>query len=225
MIESLYNNLGNYYPFFLNNYNLTDQHYLYQIYSPGLSENLNPYISMIKVSEKTYYGTIGKETDILKLCIDRPKKDEPKQTPLEYLENMFKDKGVSVVKGNNKAFPMIELIETKEHESLEIPKTLVINLRDTMRWKFYRFYQDRFVDILWTPKEFALFQIKLDDEFLYLEPKGLYDNRDVLMQDPIKLPNYRFHSYKWPKDSVKATDLNRFVRKLEWYAFDRQPFT
>ena len=53
MIESQNNYLGNYYPFFLNNYSLTDQHYLYQIYGPGMSKDFNPYISLIKISEKS----------------------------------------------------------------------------------------------------------------------------------------------------------------------------
>ena len=226
MIESLNNHLGNYYPFFFNNYNLTDQHYLYQLYSPGLSENMNPYLSMTKVSEKTIYGIYGKETDILKACIEKPKEGEQKQTSIEYLESLFgKNLGIIVKPGNNKRFPMIEIKETPEHESLEIPRTLIVSLRDSLRWKFYRFYKDRFVDILWTPTEFALFQIKIDDENLVLEPKGLYENRDVMMESPLDLGNYKIQSYKWPKDSIKATDLNRFIRKLEWCAFDRRPFS
>lgn len=227
MIESLNNYLGNYYPFFLNNYNLTDQHYLYQLYSPGINENQNPYISMIKVSEKTHYGIYGKETDILRLCIDKPKEgeDSTKQTPIEYLESMFKNLGVEIKAGGSKKFPMIEIKETLEHESLEIPRTLIVNLRDSLRWKFYRFYKDRYIDILWTPTDFALYQIKIDDENLFLEPVGLYENRDVMMQDKLDVNYYKLQTYKWKKDLIKATDLNRFIRKLEWGAFDRRPFS
>ena len=225
MIKSLNNHLGNYYPFYLNNYNLTDQHYLYQLYSPGMSEDMNPYLSMTKVSEKTHYGIYGKETDILKLCIERPKEGETKITPLEYLKDMFKNFDIEVKAGAAKKFPVIEIKETPEHESLEIARNLIVNLRDSLRWKFYRFYKDRYVDILWTPTDFALYQIKIDNENLSLEPRGLYENRDVMMQDPLDVDYYKLQTYKWPKDSIKATDLERFIRKLEWTAFDRRPFS
>lgn len=221
MIRSLNNHLGNYYPFFLNNYNLTDQHYLYQLYSPGMNKDQNPYLSMLKISEKTYYGVYGKETDILRVCIDKPKEGETKQSSLEYLEDMFKSFGVEVKSGGNKKFPMIEIKETPEHESLEIPRVLITNLRDSLRWKFYRFYQGRYVDILITPTEFALYQIVIDNENLNFEPRGIYENRDVMLSDPLDT-NYKLQSYKWPKDSIKATDLNRFIKKLEWLAFDKQ---
>ena len=89
MIESRNNYLGNYYPFFLNNYSLTDQHYLYQFYSPGMSKDFNPYISMVKISEKTHYGNPGRENDILRVCAGKDEKNDTKITPLEYLEGMF----------------------------------------------------------------------------------------------------------------------------------------
>jgi hypothetical protein len=225
MIESLNNYLGNYYPFFLNNYSLTDQHYLYQLYSPGMSEDFNPYISMIKVSEKTHYGNPGKETDILKACISKSQEGENKLTILEFLEDIFKKDGIVVKTGGSKKFPLIELKEGPEHESLEIPRTLIVNLKDSLRWKFYRFYSGRYLDILWTPTEFALYKIESDNENIWLEPQGLYDNRDVMLQDPLKVPYYKLQTYKWSKNSIKATDLNRFVKKLEWNAFDRRPFS
>lgn len=224
MIESLYNHLGNYYPFFLNNYSLTDQHYLYQLYSPGMNEKQNPYISMIKVSEKTHYGNPGKDTDILKACIKKVQEGETKETPIEYLENMFKGLDLEIKPGDSKKFPKIELKEGKEHESLEIPRTLVVSIRDSLRWRFYRFYPGRYIDILWTPTEFALYQIKSDKDNVWFEPLGLYENRDIMLQDPLDIKSYKLPVYKWPKDSIKATDLNRFIHKLEWNAFDRHSF-
>ncbi len=224
MIESLNNHLGNYYPFFLNNYSLTDQHYLYQLYSPGMSDNMNPYISMTKVSEKTHYGNPGKENDILKVCTGKTQEGETKTSPIEYLEGIFKKEGVEI-KANSKKFPMIEIKEGPEHESLEIPRTLITNLRDSLRWRFYRFYPGRYLDILWTPKEFALYKIESDSENVWLEPQGLYENRDVMLSSPLEISYYKLQTYKWSKDSIKATDLNRFVKKLEWNAFDRRPFS
>lgn len=224
MIESQNNCLGNYYQFFLNNYSLTDQHYLYQFYSPGMSKDFNPYISMVKVSEKTHYGNPGKETDILKACIEKDEKTDTKMSPLEYLQNMFKKDGINVEQ-NGKKFPLIELKEGPEHENLEIPRNLIINLRDALRWKYYRFYPGRFIDILWTPKEFALFKINSDSDNIWFEPQGLYENRDLMLSNPLELKSYKLQMYKWPKNSVKATDLNRFIKKLEWNAFDRRPFS
>lgn len=224
MIESLNNHLGDYYPFFLNNYSLTDQHYLYQLYSPGMSENMNPYISMTKVSEKTHYGNPGKECDILKACIGKVQEGETKSTPVEFLQEIFKKDGVEV-KANGKKFPLIEIKEGPEHESLEIPRTLITNLRDSLRWRFYRFYQGRYLDILWTPKEFALYKIESDAESIWLSPQGLYENRDIMLTSPLEVNYYKLQTYKWPKESLKATDLNRFVKKLEWNAFDRRPFS
>ena len=223
MIESRNNYLGNYYPFFLNNYSLTDQHYLYQFYSPGMSKDFNPYISMVKISEKTHYGNPGRENDILRVCAGKDEKNDTKITPLEYLEGMFKKDGITVEQ-NGKKFPLIELKEGPEHENLEIQRNLIINMRDSLRWKYYRFYPGRYVDILWTPTEFALFKIGSDEENIWFEPQGMYENIDVMLSDPIKLNYYKLQTYKWPKNSIKATDLNRFIKKLEWSAFDRRPF-
>lgn len=223
MIESRNNCLGNYYPFFLNNYSLTDQHYLYQLYSPGMSKDFNPYLSMIKVSEKTHYGNPGKENDILRVCAGKDEKNDTKIPPLEFLESIFKKDGINVEQ-NGKKFPLIELKEGPEHESLEIPRNLITSLKDALRWKYYRFYPGRYVDILWTPTEFALFKIGGDSENIWFEPVGMYETRDVMLADPIELKYYKLQTYKWPKNSVKATDLNRFVKKLEWSAFDRRPF-
>lgn len=226
MIKSQNNFLGNYYPFFLNNYNLTEQHYLYQLYSPGVNEELNPYLSMIKVSEKTYYGNIGKETDILKLCANKiidSEKNAVRQTPIEYLNEIFKGLNLEIKYGAAKKFPYIEIKEADDNKSLEIPQTLITTLRDALRWKYYRFHSGRFVDILWTPSEFALYKIIIDSENISLEPQGIYENRDVMMQNPLEI-NYKLQTYKWPKDTFKATDLNRFIKKLELSAFERHSF-
>ena len=222
MIQSQNNCLGNYYPFFLNNYSLTDQHYLYQLYSPGINKDFNPYLSMTKVSEKTHYGNPGKEIDILKVCIGKTT-EENKMTPLEYLEDIF-GKGKLEIVMCGKKFPYIEIKETPEGESLDIPRNLIINLRDSLRWKNYRFYPGRYIDILWSPTEFVLYKIEADNENIWIEPQGMYENRDVMLQDPIQPKNYKLQTYKWKKENLKATDLNRFIRKLEWGAFDRRPF-
>ena len=86
--------LGNYYPFFLNNSDLTSYHYLYQLYSPKLDEKtLTPYVSLTKVSEKTVSGPHmswpeGTDLDLLRVCTGRRELNE--QEAAEYLDTISK---------------------------------------------------------------------------------------------------------------------------------------
>ena len=103
---------------------------------------------------------------------------------------------------------------------------LLVNLRDTLRWKNYRFYPNRFIDILWTPTEFVVFKICGDKDYMWLEPSAAYKNTDVMLQEPLNvdLSTIDCSLYKWEKSSIKASDLNRLIKKLEWLSFDRDSF-
>ena len=65
--------LGLGYPFFLNNSRLKDSYYYYEIYSPGLAEDLTPYLSLIKTGEKTISEPKEHGSDILAICIGSKK--------------------------------------------------------------------------------------------------------------------------------------------------------
>lgn len=244
-VYNVNNLLGNYYPFFLNNYDLTDLHYLYQVYSPGLSNELVPYFSLKKVSEKTRRGIpCGDNLDILTVCTsdttieaisalinkdkDKSAKNlsiKTKVSPTAFLKELLKkEENLVVIDGDYKCFPKIELKEDGGLNSLQ--KLLLINLRDTLRWKNYRFYPNRFLDVLWTKTEFVVFKICGDKDYMWLEPTAAYKNNDVMLTNPldVDLSTIDCSSYKWEKSAIKASDLNRLIKKLEWLSFDRSSF-
>ena len=210
--------LGNQYPFFLNNGNLSDSYYLYQITTPGLNENLIPYISMGKISEKTKSEPYGKGSDILSVCLGT-KKGMP-GTGVELLQDILKKENTKV-KNNGKEFPLIDMVEGNNMQ-----KSMIIGLRDALRWKLYKFVPGRFVDLLWTSKDFIVLKICGDPKTgLWFEPVSAHRNTDVELKEPIRVDWGRIN---YPKEvfsgSSKASDINRALKRLEWSSFDRRGF-
>lgn len=215
---NLFNSMiGNQYPFFLNNSALKDSYYLYQILSPSLSPNCIPYISLTKISEKTKSEPYGNDSDIISICLGTKKNIE--KTAPEFIESLLK-KEDPLVEGNNKKFPLVEM-----ENGNNLQKSIIIGLRDALRWKSYKFTPGHFVDILWTSKDFLVFEIKGDKETIWLEPVAAYRNTDVNLETPLFVDWSRVD---YPKDKfigvTKASDLNRIIKRIEWNSFDRRPF-
>lgn len=212
--------IGEVYPFFLSNSNLEDSYYLYRIYSPKLSEDLIPYISLEKISEKTKNEPYGHGTDILSICLGSKKNIEVNSVKL--LSELLKKESPEI-KGNNLEFPLIKL-----ENGNNIQKSIIIGLRDLLRWKIYKFQPGRFVDILWTPNQFIVFEIKggdKEEDEIYLEPKGVYNNMDLNLEKPldIDLNTIDYPKTKW-SGKYKASEINRLLKKLEWESFNRSSF-
>lgn len=220
MLKYCINNsmIGNYYPFFLSNFNLSDSYYLYRIFSPSLSPDLIPYLSLEKISEKTKTEPHERGLDIISVCLGKKASGNKAK---EFIAELVKKEGPTSVEENGTNFPLLEMLSSNI-----LQKTLIINLRDALRWKIYKFTPDRYVDVLWTPSKFVVFKIKEDSqnkEAIYLEPVGVYNNMDVNLSNPL---NIDLKNIDCPKDRFtgksKASDLNRLLKRLEWSSFERK---
>ncbi len=211
--------IGYQYPFFLNNSVLSDSYYLYQITTPALNEDLIPYISMVKISEKTKSDPYGHGSDILSVCLGSKK--NILETGVAYLEDILK-KEDTTVKENKKEFPWVTMVPGGNN----MQRSIIVNLRDALRWKNYKFVPGRFIDLLWTTKDYLVLKIMGDAKnAIWLEPVAAFRNTDVEMTRPIKVDWSRIG---YPKEKfsghAKASDINRALKKLEWSSFDRRSF-
>lgn len=221
MKNSVHSLLGNYYPFFLNNTSFKES-YIYQLYSPRLNDRLTPVVSLTKVSEKTTKGLPeGSDLDLIRVCLG--KRDITGQEIIEFVEGLTRrewEGGVEFDEGNDK-FPCIEYTSTQVNQKL-----LVTAIRDALRWKMYRFYPGKLVDILWTKNEFTLFEICEDETHYYLKHLGvLYKNTDCGLLDPKEFTlNEGFETARWEKSKpTKAIEMNKYFKSLDWASFSRRP--
>lgn len=211
--------IGNVYPFYLSNQTLQDSYYLYRIYSPKLSPNCIPYFSLEKISEKTKNEPYGHGSDVISVLTGK-KKIEGKSVKF-LIENYLKKEN-PVIDKNGLEFPLIEM-----ENGNNLQKSVIIGLRDSIRWKFYKFNEGRFVDVLWTPSQFILFTVKEDStkDSIWLEPVGVYNNMDVNMENPIEVDLSKIDYTKTIfSGKNKASDLNRVLKKMEWESFNRENF-
>lgn len=211
--------IGNVYPFFLSNNKLTmdPSYYLYQIVSPKLSPDLIPYISLEKISEKTKVGDsqepYGQGSDIISACLGG--RDKSKGKEVSFVKNiLWKDN--PIIDDNGTEFPLIEM-----ENGNNIQKSIVIGLRDSIRWKTYKFQPGFFVDILWDTDKYMIFKFCGDKQNIWMEPVGLYSNMDPGQKNPIQvdLMTIDYPSDKWSiSDKNKASEINRVIKKMEWRA-------
>lgn len=215
--------LGNYYPFFLNNSG-TKEHYLYQLYSPKLNENLVPVVSLTKVSERTLKGTPeGSDLDIVRICLG--KRDITEAEAASFIENLVRkdwEGGVGFDEGSDR-LPFVEytIAPTQINQKL-----LITSLRDALRWKTYRFYPGKVVDILWTRNEFTLFEICEDETHYYLKHLGvIFKNTDTGLTNPVELDlGDNFISARWDKNkTTRAIEINKYLKVLDWASFNKRP--
>jgi len=227
------NLLYNYYPFFLDNkFGIGDVHYLYQLVSPSYNKKTcTPYFSLIKVSEKNTYFTpslpLEKDSDILTVCkngMESIRKNEKLDTNFdkaEFIRDFFKEEAV-IENGDTDKFPNIELTEDPNNE---LQKSLIVGIRSYLRWKNYRLFVGKKVDILITKTEFIIAEVKSDDQFIWLEPVAMYKNKDVGMIEPLDMSGFNVEGFKnfakW-KNDVKASDICKIINKVEFESFDRK---
>ena len=212
---SSYNLLGKQYTFFLSNYDLpNDSFFIYAITSPGMMKDLEtPLISLEKIGEKCKPGQgFEQGRDILSYCLGG--KTNIDKRSIEWIKNLMRNEELFVsLDGTN--FPKVEMIPDRL-----VQKNLVCGLRDTIRWKYYRFFQGRKIDILWTPNEFVVFNIKGDDSHIWFEPVGVYKNTDFRLEEPIPvdLDIINTRDLHWEKG--KISEINQTIRKIEFNSFD-----
>lgn len=219
--------IGNVYPFFLSNNKLaTDpSYYLYQVVSPKLSPDLIPYISLKKISEKTKVGSpnefYGHENDVISTCLGN--KDKAKDRSVSYLKSiLWRDSPIIDSPTSQDGFPLIEM-----ENGNNIQKSLIIGLRDSIRWKNYKYQDGFYIDILWNQNSFMLFKIcgEKSRKEVWIEPVGLYSNMDPGMTNPlsIDLEAVDYPRDRWNlEDKNKISEMNRVLKKLEWESFNRK---
>ena len=225
MIRNSQNLLGRCYPFFLNNENLNECHYLYQAYSPRLDDkSLTPLYSLTKVSERTVdhpeYPS-GTDVDLLRICAGgRPM---PEKTAISYIEDILKRERNNTVYENGGKFPAIEY-----GDSINNIRTLISSIRDTLRWRNYNLLPGNVVDVLWTTREFLICKICEDDKVVWLEPRALYSNVDTNLDRPftkfdLSTINLEFEPLK--KEDLKQSEISRQIKNIEWSSFSRRAFS
>lgn len=228
---NLFNSMiGNHYPFFLGNNKLMEDanYYLYRVISPSLSEDLVPYISMEKISEKTRTNEPnGNGVDVITAClVNNKEKEVSTEKVINFLKGiLWKDN--PIIDGNGSKFPLIEM-----ENGNNIQKSIVIGLRDSLRKKYYKYHKGAYIDILWTPTTYVVFKIYIasasgKEDKASIKPVAIYKNTDVEMKNPLPeslLDTIDYPHESWDIHGKTMSDFNQAIKKLEWASFNRKEF-
>ena len=227
--------IGNKYPFFLNNSNLKESFYLYQVTTPKMLSDFTPLLTLTKVGEKTVKGQFCateehmNHADIISTLLRLRNKKDLAKVAAEYLETEILNreeqerngKDVVEVYENGYDFPLFEM-----DNSSNTTKAVIVGLRDALRWSRYRFYPGNYVDMLVSPTQFAVLKVvKAEGDGVKLTITGVYNNTDVTLSNPL---NVDLASVDFPKDvfegKTRASELNRALRAFEWRSFDNNEY-
>jgi hypothetical protein len=100
-------------------------------------------------------------------------------------------------------------------------RSIIIGLRDNIRWNRYRITSGKKIDMLLSPTQYGVFKIKGDKESIWLELDGVYDNLDIEQQNPLNVDTTKV---QYPKEKFfgdkKSSELNRAIRSYEWKSFE-----
>lgn len=228
--------IGRIYPFFLDCRNLSSTWYLYQVVSPGISEDMCPMITLKKIGERVGPKNFqtkenSKRTnmfssDIISTILG--KREMIEKTAPEFLRkqiiegidgsyNPFLKKYPPEISMKEQEMPAWEIVPGSDNY---LTKLVVIELRDKLRWNRYRFSPGNYIDLLISPTKFGVLEIMGTKESIWLEPRGIY-----LLDDP-NLTNPLQGTFNYPQEKFegesKASTLNRVLRKLEWKSFSAQ---
>lgn len=212
--------LNSVFPFYLDNSEKGD-YYLYKLVSPGLSEEMIPNMKLVKIGERVSGGNYSSteksmwSSDILSTILGTRKGVEERGVDL--VEKII-EKDLGEVIGGGIEFPLIEMAYTNNRQKL-----LIINLRDSLRWKTYKFTGGHFIDILVSPDVFAYCSITEEGEALRLKVEGYYSTSDPERTKSLPKPEEKramveLLSKKW-EGAKRASDMNRDIKRAEWAAF------
>lgn len=211
--------IGNCYPMYLGNEGEVSC-YLYQVVSPGLTEKLDPIVSLQKVGEITKKGDFQAKSNNEMMSCDvlAYLNGKSRDGVLDYFKEMVDDK-VEVIDRGESEFPGFVM----KDDDPSTQKGLIIDIRDAIRWKHYKFAPGSEVDVLWTPDKYAVCVVEegKEKDSIRLVPKALYDTRDIGRAWPIP---YDFQDYT-PEDFVgkyRVSELNRAIKKIEINSFEHE---
>lgn len=202
------NLIGKVYPFFLDN-NKLSSYYLYQIVSPKLSSDLIPFFTITKISERTEKGEPYGSDDNIISVINQNKKMSANDNRA-FVEDLLK-KDVPYVEPNEKNFPLIEL-----ESGINLQKSLIVSLRDLLRWNKYKFAEGKKIDVLVAPDKFLICNIRTNNDTIWLEPENLYSVMDPNMSNPLDLSINKVSVSSITKKfsgKNRISELNRADRK------------
>lgn len=225
--------IGNMYPFFLNNSDLKNSaFYLYQLVSPGVDlgscrNEVIPLLTFMKVGERTGPKDFSanekglNHADIIS-TLRRSKKNVDEESRNFLLEEILsrRDEVSSIqIRPNGYDFPIFNL-DTRNYNN-NTTKSIIVGLRDSLRWKQYRFTPGSYIDLLVTPTKFGVFEIAGTKEDIHLNLISVHKTSDITLSNPLKVNS---EDVNYPKDifsgKMKASDLNRALRNAEWKSFD-----
>lgn len=181
--------------------------YLYEIISPALSSDCLPFISLIKVNEKTTPGIYftGEDTDIFSWVFGDEDRRGIVNKSIKYLDKVLKDSYIEESNLGPYSFPFIEI----EKDPDEVLIDLIIKLRYTIRRKYYDFSDGSLVD-LYLPKKNFILRIGSNEEEIWLNPICSYNKQDILLDYPENLKTSVFN--------VLENNLNKYyLEKLKKY--------
>lgn len=219
------NMIGGCFPFFMTNEELGTSGFVYQIGSPSYNrQTLRPYISMFKVCDTVTERedkSAPRDNDILVAILDEQYKeslrdeegniDRSKVNFPSCVKRMVDIKGTRVIPNQMRdGFPLIEIntVDTT------IQANLLVNLRNSLRWKKYSIKVGNKVDVLWSHTKYAVFEICGDSDNFWLKPVGIYKNTDILMKDNLYeegcMPEFEDRRYE-----KRVSDLLNGIKSLE----------
>ena len=226
------NMIGGYFPFFMTNEELGTAGFVYQIGSPSYNkQTLKPYISLFKVCDMILDKegkSVSKDNDLLVAILDEQYKeslkdeegtiDRSKVNFTSCVKRMVDIKGTRVIPNQMRdGFPLVEIncVDTS------IQANLLVNIRNSLRWKKYRIKVGNTVDVLWSHTKFAVFEICGDADSFWLKPVGLYKNTDIMMRDNLYeegcMPEFEDRRYE-----KKLPEFLNGIRSLEHGFVSRQ---
>lgn len=215
------NLLGRVFPFFISNKTLGNSYFIYQLVSPKVSKNCIPFVSLKKISERIPNdGGSDRGDDLITLAsgINQPDKNKAKvenwfRKGFNYFPEVFEQEGTD--------FPMFEM----DPLSQSTQRSLVVLLRDAVRWNRHRFFDGRLEDVLVDPEHFVTMRISNKDGMISLKPENMYHVLDCNLKNPMPIDlSLNFGDVLQPGKDIGAghcSTICQAIKKFEMGSFDR----
>ena len=212
--------IGNSYPFYLGNEGEVSC-YLYMVVSPGITEKLDPIVSREKVGEITKTGDFQAKsnTEMMSADILAYLNGKSREGVLDYFKEMV-NKNVQVIDRGESEFPGFVM----KNDDPTTQQGLIVEIRDALRWKHYKFAPGSKVDILWNQRQFAVCRIEEGStkDSIRLIPENLYSLTDVAQTNPTPIQLPEGYIPLEFDGRFRVSEMNRAIKKLEIGSFENE---
>lgn len=213
--------IGNCYPFYLGNEGEVSC-YLYMVVSPGLTEKLDPIVSFEKVGEITKAGDFQAKsnTEMMSSDVLSYLNGKSREGVLDYFKEMV-NRNVQVIDRGESEFPGFVM----KNDDPCTQRGLIVDIRDAIRWKHYKFAPGCKVDVLWDQSHYVVCRIEegstKDSICLVLESQ--YDLRDIAHTNPtpVVIPE-GFDTPLEFSGKYRVSEMNRTIKKIEIDSFGNE---